>query len=88
MIMLLNQLANAVDQEDANQRYNPRFNNYQQGQFQSNFGGSSFVSSNDGNNVVVSRRMGPNQEVEDYISVSQPKIRIDGEYCNSFSKRF
>lgn len=25
--------------------------------------------------------MGPDQETEEYISVSVPNIRIDGEYC-------
>lgn len=76
-------------------------NNFQ-GQFQtsSNFGnGNSFMSSgthsfmqgSGGNNVVISRRMGPNQQNEDYISIASPSIRIDGDYCkrrfnNVFSK--
>lgn len=60
--------------------------------FQSNtqYGGSSFVSSGShsimqgggGNGVIISRRMGPNQEREDYISTISPKIIIDGDYCN------
>lgn len=46
------------------------------------FGGTSqSVFQNGGNSVVISRRMGGNDEVEDYISVSNPKIRIDGDYC-------
>lgn len=41
---------------------------------------SSF-SSGGGSNVVVNRRMGPNQEVSEFISVTNPNVKIDGDYC-------
>lgn len=43
--------------------------------------GSNLISQNGGSNVIVSRRMGSNQESDDYVSISNPKIRIDGDYC-------
>jgi len=42
-------------------------------------GTNSVVQSN-GNSVVISRRMGPNNEEQQYISVSSPNVRIDGDY--------
>lgn len=72
------------------------FNNnrgFQQQQFSdgsSYFGHQSHsVLNSNGNSVVVSRNFGANGEIEFYISVASPKIRIDGDYCNfNFILRF
>lgn len=83
--LLMNQAAAQYDQYD-------EFDddrNFNQGQsFSSNsFGGNSFgshsVISSDGNNIIINRRMGPDQKPEDYISVTKPNIRIDGDYCEN-----
>lgn len=91
VVLFLHQSMSAPENKDEERR-NPQWKNYQ-GQFQSSngFGGNSFVSSGSGthsvvqtggNNIVISRRMGANQELDDYISISNPNIRIDGDYCN------
>lgn len=97
VVLCLNQSTSAsADKEE--ERNNPRWNNYQ-GQFQSSngFGGNSFVSSGSGthsvvqtggNNIVISRRMGANNELDDYISISHPNIRIDGDYCKWNKENF
>ncbi|CAO1411265.1 unnamed protein product [Diamesa serratosioi] len=48
--------------------------------FTNNGGQSSNVYSSNGNNIIVNRRMGTNNEEETYISVSRPIIKIDGDY--------
>jgi len=41
---------------------------------------SSSVSQSNGNNVFISRRMGPNNVENVYISVSNPNVKVDGDY--------
>jgi hypothetical protein len=49
--------------------------------FVSSSGSHQIIQSNGNNNVVISRRMNADNVQEDYISMSNPKIIIDGEYC-------
>lgn len=44
-------------------------------------GTSNSVFQSNGNNVIISRRMGPDNVEHDYISISNPDVRIDGDYC-------
>lgn len=89
LLLITLNLASAANYERHNN------DNHDPGQFQSinSFGGNSVTysgsgsntfSQNGGSNVVISRRLGPNQQSDDYISVSNPKIRIDGDYCKHF----
>jgi hypothetical protein len=69
--------------------------NYQQNQFHSSsssFGTgngfadeSSIVQNNGNNRVIINSRIGPNGEKEKFISMSNPRIIIDGDYCEAFN---
>lgn len=65
-------------------------NDFYQGQFQSSnvvdgnsyvSGGSNSVFQSNGNTVVINRRMGPNNEEDNVVTVSNPNVKIDGDYC-------
>lgn len=56
--------------------------------FSSGGGNSNSVFQTNGNSVVISRRMGPNNEEQEFISVSNPDVKIEGDYCKLIYKYF
>jgi len=55
---------------------------YQDENGNTNYASHSSFSSGGGSNIAVNRRMGPNQESIDVISMTNPNVKIDGDYFN------
>ena len=56
------------------------------GNFHASTGSNSVYQSN-GQSVIINRRMGPDRKEQTYVSVSNPKVTIDGDYCKSISMK-
>lgn len=89
LLLTANAVLAAQNEADSGEELSPFTNNNNKNTFSSN--GNSFFSSGqsshsvinaNGNSVVVSKRF-VNGKEENYISTTNPKIRIDGEYCKS-----